>query len=166
MHPRLPAGLPDPGPRPGRAVDRIARRGSGQRGHPGREDPARGPRANASEERYVLTARTKVADRMLIFGERHLRLVMAELCLALQRTATPSQPRTPPTSARPPRRRHLPEADQTPVRAQWPRQRIRTRRVEVQIKAGGRVLQPQSLFVPSGRGGLAEDSRTRDTGLE
>jgi putative transposase len=35
-------------------------------------------RANAYAERFVLTARTEVTDRMLIFGERHLRLVQAE----------------------------------------------------------------------------------------
>jgi hypothetical protein len=29
-------------------------------------------------ERFVLTVRTEVADRMLIFGERHLRTVLAE----------------------------------------------------------------------------------------
>ena len=29
-------------------------------------------------ERFVLTARTEVTDRMLIFGERHLRRVMTE----------------------------------------------------------------------------------------
>ena len=29
-------------------------------------------------ERFVLTARTEVTDRMLIFGERHLRVVMTE----------------------------------------------------------------------------------------
>ena len=40
--------------------------------------PPRSPRANAYAERFVLTARTEVADRMLIFGERHLRSVMAE----------------------------------------------------------------------------------------
>ena len=40
--------------------------------------PPRSPRANAYAERLVLTARTEVTDRMLIFGERHLRLVMAE----------------------------------------------------------------------------------------
>jgi len=34
-------------------------------------------RDNAYAERFVLTARTEVTDRMLIFGERHLRLVLA-----------------------------------------------------------------------------------------
>jgi hypothetical protein len=40
--------------------------------------PSRSPRANAYAERFVLTARTEVTDRMLIFGERHLPLVPAE----------------------------------------------------------------------------------------
>ena len=33
---------------------------------------------NGYAERFVPTARTEVTDRMLMFGERHLRVVMAE----------------------------------------------------------------------------------------
>jgi putative transposase len=40
--------------------------------------PARSPRANAYAERFVLTARTEVTDRMLIFGQRHLRTILAQ----------------------------------------------------------------------------------------
>ena len=34
--------------------------------------------SNAFAERFVLTARTGITDRMFIFGERHLRAILAE----------------------------------------------------------------------------------------
>ena len=44
----------------------------------GAKIPPRSARANAHTGGFVLTARTEVTDQMLIFGKRHLRLVLAE----------------------------------------------------------------------------------------
>ena len=38
--------------------------------------PPRSPRANCDAERFILTARTEITDRMLIFGRRHLRTIL------------------------------------------------------------------------------------------
>jgi putative transposase len=40
--------------------------------------PPHSPQANAYAERFVLTARTEVTDQMLIFGQRHLRTILAQ----------------------------------------------------------------------------------------
>jgi hypothetical protein len=40
--------------------------------------PPQAPRANAYAERFVLTARTEVTDRMLIFGQRHLQSILTQ----------------------------------------------------------------------------------------
>ena len=109
--------------------------------------PPRSPRANAYAERFVLTARTEITDRMLIFGERHLRSVLAEY-QAHYNGRRPHRSR----QLRPPRPDH-PTADLTQERIRRrrrprrPHQRIRTSRVDAQVKTRGRVLEPHRAAV-------------------
>ena len=104
--------------------------------------PPRSPRANAYAERFVLTARTEVTDRMLIFGQRHLRLVLAEY-EAHYNGRRPHRS----LQLRPPRPDHpvadlSQEADQAPARPRRPHQRIRAGRIEAQVRTHSRVLEP------------------------
>jgi putative transposase len=107
--------------------------------------PPRSPRANAYAERFVLTARTEVTDRMLIISERHLRSVMAEYTQQLQRAKTAPRPPAPATTAQPPCSRSLPGTSQAPARPRRPPQRIRADRLKAQVTATGTVLAPSTV---------------------
>src|SRR6478736_4884927 len=99
--------------------------------------PPRSPRANAYAERFVLTARTEVTNRMLIFGQRHLRTILAQYGARYNgrrphrsRQLRPDHPVA-----------DLPQADQAPARPRRPHQRIRAGRVDGQVRTAGRVLE-------------------------
>ena len=107
--------------------------------------PPRSPRANACAEQFVLTARTEVTGQILIFGERHLRSILARYeahcngrrpCRSRQlRRPGPTTPSSAPlgnaSSAARPRGLH---------------QRIRAGCVKSLVKDGGRVLAPAGQY--------------------
>jgi putative transposase len=117
--------------------------------------PPRSPRANAHAERFVLTARTEVTDRMLIFGERHLQSVLAEYARHYN-GRRPHRGR----QLRPPRPDHPiadlgSGADQAPTRPRRPHQRIRASCVKEQVIPEGegpvkRVDVPFFCWFPAG----------------
>jgi hypothetical protein len=96
--------------------------------------PPRCPRANCFAERFVLTVRTELTDRMLISGERHLRRVLAQY---VQHYNTRRPHRA--LQLRPPRPEQAVQASTDP---RWPDQRVRTRGLKPQISGLGRLLEP------------------------
>ncbi|MFE2185470.1 integrase core domain-containing protein [Streptomyces sp. NPDC059455] len=77
--------------------------------------PPRSPRANAYAERFVLTVRSEVTDRMLILGRRHLRTALNEYARHYNgEDATADADSNRPTP--PSHRRPLARTDQAPTR--------------------------------------------------
>ena len=151
-----------PGPRPGRQFTASFDAALAGAGTDAVKIPPRSPRVNAYAARFVLTARTEVTDRMLIFGERHLRLVLAEYEPHYNgRRPHRSRQLRPPRPDRPVA--DLPEADQAPARPRRPHQRIRASRVEDQVKSGGRVLEPHGHSQVLAGAGSAGPQRTHHT---
>ena len=108
--------------------------------------PPRSPRANAYAERFVLTARTEVTDRMLIFGQRHLRTILAHY-EAHYNGRRPHRSRQP----RPPRPDHpitdlsQKQIKHRPVLGGLINEYERGC-VEAQVKASGTVLEPHTAM--------------------
>jgi hypothetical protein len=117
--------------------------GPGRRRYRGREDPAAQPASECfcGTLRAHRPGRAEVTDRMLIFGERHLHLVLAQYAAHYTGRRPPSQLPASPAPARPPWRGPLPGTDPAPAHPRRPRQRVRAGRIESQVSTSGRVLE-------------------------
>ena len=113
--------------------------------------PPRCPRANCFAERFVLTARTELTNRMLIFGEQHLRTILTTYSRHYNgRRPHRSRQLRPPRPDHPVSDRKR-QTDHTPTRPGRLDQRIRTRRI-TRAQPHDRVLKPHTLLATTGAG--------------
>ena len=99
-------------------------------------------RSNAYAERFVLTAWAEVTDRMLIVGERHLHLVLAQYAAhynGRRPIAAASFARSGPTTLSPTSPRNGSSAGLSSAASSTSTSGPH----RAQVKSGGRVLEPQ-----------------------